>query len=707
MTMHDVLTTLRSQRALLEREARLGEATEWTEVDLRRLLDLCENPASSARLDAIEAEGEGLAEARAQLDVRLESLEHTADALGAAIDATFTEDAEARSAAQATLQRAHRTHVTAIARGFQRGTEERVLHEHARMLHEQRRLHAVQRINSVTNSTVDLTEMLETTARIVAEEVPVDLCAIFLHDEMTNELSLNATSEGVESVAGHFVFHLGDQVTGAVAQRSVPGGEPDIAHWSLPPIETQLFGRDYRGIFVMPILCFGGDRSTLEGALTLLSRTVLQPSDEEITFLELVAGMLALGIESTKVYHRADVARRQQIENLRMLQSISATVATSFDLSRVLQMIISNAGQMTNSPCGAIFLLDPAGQLRLAAQHNLDDATVRGATVNVGECCVGRAVEQRERVRAMECMYATEGCYLHHLAPHLRNIHSSLAVPLVSKGLVQGVLHLLRSERHMQIDSEDKLIETFANEAAIAIESTRLYEETRSSLAIKSHLLQEMHHRVKNNMLTIAAILRMERRRTTAPEAARVLAESISRIDGMAATHDLLSRDEHIGTANIGDIATKLIGVVSAYLVPPDLRVQFDVAASDVEVHSKKALALALVLNELLANAIEHGMANRANGRVRIGAWEEDERVHCIVADDGADLPADLDLAQTSSLGLALVRDMTRDQLHGTFSLRRAPLPAQMQGETSDDALWTLAELIFLPEREGLPGAGG
>lgn len=709
MPTNDVLTTLHGHRTALETEARarLGEATEWTEADLRRLLDLCEDPASSARLDAIEAEGEGLAEARAQLDVRLESLEHTADALDAAIDVTFTADAESRAAAQATLHRAHRTHVTAIARGFQRGTEGRVLREHERMLHEQRRLHAVQRINSVTNSTVDLTEMLETTARIVAEEVPVDLCAIFLHDEMTNELALSATSEGVESVAGHFIFHLGDQITGAIAQRSTPGGEPDIAHWSNPPIETQLFGRDYRGIFVMPILCFGGDSSTLEGAMTLLSRQVLRPSDEEITFLELVAGMLALGIESTKVYHRADVARRRQIENLRMLQSISATVATSFDLSRVLQMIISNAGQMTNSPCGAIFLLDdPTGQLRLAAQHNLDDATVRDATVSVGECCVGRAVEQRERVRAMECMYSTEGCYLRHLAPHLRNIHSSLAVPLVSKGLVQGVLHLLRNERHMQIDSEDKLIETFANEAAIAIESTRLYEETRSSLAIKSHLLQEMHHRVKNNMLTIAAILRMERRRTTAPEAARVLAESISRIDGMAVTHDLLSRDEHIGTANIGDIAKKLIGVVNAYLVPPELRVDFDVAACDVEVHSKKALALALVLNELLANAIEHGIANRASGRIRIGAWEEDERVHCIIADDGADLPADLDLAHTSSLGLALVRDMSRDQLHGTFALRRAPLPAPMQGESPDDAPWTLAELIFLPEREGAPSAG-
>src|SRR5262249_13191605 len=161
---------------------------------------------------------------------------------------------------------------------------------------------------------------------------------------------------------------------------------------------------------------------------------------------------------------------------------------------------------------------------------------------------------------------------------------------LLSKGLVKGVLHLVRTERNMQAGISAKLVETFANEAAIAIESTHLYEETRTSLEMKSHLLQEMHHRVKNNLLSIAPVLGMERRRANSDETTRVLSESISRIDGMAATHDLLSRDEHIGMANLADIATKLIGVVSAYLVPPTLRVKFETRTTDVEVHSKKAL---------------------------------------------------------------------------------------------------------------------
>jgi two-component sensor histidine kinase len=707
VTTHEpTMTALQIYReTLLEQaRARLGEPTEWTASDLDRLLDLSDEPALSARLDAIEAEGQGLAEARARLDVRLESLEHCADALSAALDDLLTADATARDAAQTTLHRAHRTHVTAIARGFQRGIERLALVEHDRAVQEQRRLYAVQRINSVTNSTLDMEEMLTTTARTIADELPIDLCAIFLHDNITNELTLYATSSPTEDVAGHFVIHLGDQITGMVTQQSTPSGVMDIADWAIPPIETQLFGRDYRSIFVVPIICLGGDSSTLEGALTLLKKEPFLLSEEEKGFLELVSGLLALSIENSKVYHHAEEARRRQLTNIAMLQSISATVATSFDLQRVLQMIVSNAGQILLASHGAIFLMEPDGELRLAARHNLDDPSLRDTCVHIGECCVGRAVEQSERVWGIECMHTAPDCYLRHLSSQMHDVHTSQAVPLVSKGQVHGVLHLLRPVRHTEPGLPARMVDTFANEAAIAIESTRLYEETRTSLEIKSHLLQEMHHRVKNNLLSIAAILRMERRRTASPEAARVLSESISRIDGMAATHDLLSREEHIGTTQIGDIATKLVGVVSAYLIPPSLRVEFEVKAGSVEVHSKKALTLALVLNELLANAIEHGMAERAAGKVRIGAWEEEDHVRCIVADDGAGLPPDLDITQMTSLGLALVRDMTRDQLRGTFTLRRDPLPEPMRDAPTDATPWTLAELTFPPERDDTPG---
>lgn len=692
------------QRASLAASAleRLPERSRWSDADLAHLLTLCTVEVGPPLLAAIEEEGRQLALDNEQLDLRLESIERSADALGAALDAMMA-DEDLRQAARTALWQARRACITALGRGFQRALEQASHTERDRSRHALDRLRAVQRINAVANSTLSFEEALDTAAQVIAEAVGIELCAIFMYDSIANELNLLSTNRSPNEIAGHFTIHLGEQVTGQIAAQSTPAGVYDVRELPEPPVEATMFDRPYRGIFVVPIIFFGGTGTTLEGTITLLTEQPRHFTDEEKAFLELIAGQLAMSIENSQIYRRAEEHRLRQIANINMLQHISATVATSFDLSRVLQMIVTQAVQMSGASHGAIFQLEGTGKLRMAAHHHLDAPGLRDMHLNLGECCVGRAAEQGDRVWGIDCMHTNPTCYLRHARDLVGDTHSSLAAPLLSKGQIQGVLHLLSPSRHMQPSIQAKMVETFANEAAVAIESTNLYEETRDALEMKSHLLQEMHHRVKNNMLSIAAILRMERRRTTAPEAVRVLSESISRIDGMAATHDLLSRDERIGTAAIGDIATKLIGVVSAHLVPPTLRVQFDQRARNVEVHSKKALILALVLNELLANAIEHGLADREFGCIRIGAWEEDEQVHIVIADDGQGPPSEIDMTHLSSLGLSLVRDMTRDQLHGYFVLRRGPLPPDLRDDPQNETPWTLAEIVFTPERELLP----
>ncbi|MBA3825438.1 MAG: GAF domain-containing protein, partial [Ktedonobacterales bacterium] len=592
--MDETSTVMSAVRAPLEATAlaTLGEANTEGRAAVQVLLDLSMQAVQPTDLDQIEAEGRHLAMTRERFDQRLAALEDALFALEEAVT-TCLDDATVQHATHMTLHTAYRTVITTLARGFQAGGDALARAESARAQLEQRRLRAVQRINTVANSTMNIGEMLETAAKIIADELPIDLCAIFLYDNQNDELTLDAISASPDEVAGHFIIHLGDQITGVVAQRAVPDGVPNLHDWTIPPIETQMFGREYQGVYVMPIICFGGESSILEGAITLLKRATLVLSAEEFAFLELVAGQLALSMENSKIYRHAEETRLRQMSNIAMLQSVSATVATSFDLVRVLQMIISQAVQISGSTAGAIFLLENDGALRIASRSEMNAPSLRDTSLRVGQCCVGHAAEGGEQYWGIDCMHTNPECYLRHLSDQMPHIHSSLAVPLLSKGLVKGVMHLVRTERHMQPGIGARLVETFANEAAIAIESTHLYEETRTSLEMKSHLLQEMHHRVKNNLLSIAAILRMERRRTTSEETTRVLSESISRIDGMAATHDLLSRDEHIGMANIADIATKLIGVVSAYLVPPTLRVKFETRTKDVEVHSKKALVLA------------------------------------------------------------------------------------------------------------------
>jgi len=705
---NQIINLLREHRESLAALAlkRIPETTVWSEADLWRLVDLCDERLQLSLLDAIENEGSLFSQTDGRLDVRLESIERIADSLGYAIDESFEADEPTRLAAREVLRVARRTFITAIARGFQGAVEGMALGERERTRRTNSRLRAVQRLNGTVNSQLDFDETLAQAAVIISEELHVDLCAVFIR-EQENELTLRATNRSPDDIVGHYTIHVGERVTGEAAQRGTPQIVRDSLSLDYTPLESQLFDRSYRGIFTVPIIFFGTEGMNLEGALTLLTETPRDYLPEEVNFVELVAGQLSLFIENSQIYRRTDELLRRQVISITTLQRISATVATSFDLTRVLEMIIQQAVQVTGSALGVIFQIEQVeGRLHLIAQHNLNEPNLKDIRMDMHDCCVGRAIERGDKFWGIDCMHRDSQCFVRQLKMPLPDVHSSIAISLNSKGTLQGGLLLLSTSRNIQPQMQARIVETFASEAAIAIESANLYEETRRALEIKSHLLQEMHHRVKNNLLSIAAILRMEKRRTVAPEATRVLSESISRIDGMAATHDLLSQEDRLGAAKVIDIAQKLLGVVTSSLVPPTLHVKFDVIEQGtVEVHSKKALALALALNELLANAIEHGMVNRTEGKLRIGAWEDDDDIHLIIADDGASLKEPMNMATLQSLGLSLVRDMTRDQLRGTFRLYPSALPTGMREHPEDESLWTIAELIFPAEREVLPGS--
>ena len=216
-----------------------------------------------------------------------------------------------------------------------------------------------------------------------------------------------------------------------------------------------------------------------------------------------------------------------------------------------------------------------------------------------------------------------------------------------------------------------QLVVTFANEAAIAIDNARLYEETRRGLELKSALLRELHHRVKNNLATVASILSLQRRRTRSAEVRNILAESVNRVQGLAATHDLLSHED-VSEARVDDVARKIVGVANANLRPLDSQITFEVDPCAVVIPSRAVAILALVLNEMVSNAIKHGMTGMREGIVTIRGREEDGLVIVEVLDTGNGPPVSESLEEEDSegLGLSLIRNLMGD-IGGKFILRR------------------------------------
>jgi two-component system, sensor histidine kinase PdtaS len=190
----------------------------------------------------------------------------------------------------------------------------------------------------------------------------------------------------------------------------------------------------------------------------------------------------------------------------------------------------------------------------------------------------------------------------------------------------------------------------------------------KQELELKTTMIQEIHHRVKNNLQTIAAMLRMQARRTKEDEALVAINEAISRILSVAVIHEFLSHDER-QAINIRDVCQRIVNQSRQVMAAPGTRLVYAVDGPAIYLPSQQATACALVINELIQNAVEHGFEKKKHGHVHICLADNGDQVRLEVRDDGDPLPAEFDLDKPSSLGLQIVRSLVEGDLHGKLAL--------------------------------------
>jgi two-component sensor histidine kinase len=625
-------------------------------------------------LDArFEHSGRALAQQGGKLEARIQGLQSYIDALAHECNAIFNEHEAGQPLLNAATSRLYELQslcLLALTRGYQSVIDQALLKQQHMERLMQLRLQALQRINSISNSTIDLDQTLESIARHVAEELRTELCSIFFYDELQRVLTLRATN-GPRPMGGmHYTLRLGDGYSGWVADK----GQPLLVHDALTDgafsLEARSYGPDYHGLMALPIIFFG-DVVHLIGVINVQSNEARDFTGEEMNFVEVVAGIIAINMENARLYEQTDEQLRRKVHELATIHRVSSIIASTLDLDRVLQIITTQAVQLSGADRSCIFELDVEKQrLHVLAHYGLNGADVRAIEVPVGHCCAGRAVQTGRPSMAVDCSNSDEQCFLRHDPLVSSEMHSVICVPLEVKRNVLGCICIYSSHRHLLSEEQMQLVITFANEAAIAIDNARLYEEARHGLEIKTILLRELHHRVKNNLATVAGILSLQMRRTRSPEARHILAESVNRVQGLAATHDLLSHED-LSEARVDDIARKIVGVANATLRPPETHIVFEVEPCAIVIPSRAVSILALVLNEMVSNAIKHGMAGKAEGTVTIRGREEDGMVIVEVLDTGNG-PGDTELEEESSegLGLSLIRNLIGD-LEGRFILHR------------------------------------
>jgi two-component sensor histidine kinase len=196
----------------------------------------------------------------------------------------------------------------------------------------------------------------------------------------------------------------------------------------------------------------------------------------------------------------------------------------------------------------------------------------------------------------------------------------------------------------------------------------------------KDATIREIHHRVKNNLQTVAALLRLQSRRVGSADAKAALEESMRRVSSIALVHETLSEaiDEEVDFNEVVDRLLEMLGEVSGTAG----RVQVKRIGSFGDLPAEVATPLVMVLTELVGNAVEHGFPGNAEGVVTVSGGRTRGTLSVTITDDGAGLPPNFSMAGTDRLGLQIVRTLVDAELGGTLELA-----ARVDGATGTAAV--------------------
>ncbi|MGH2751326.1 MAG: sensor histidine kinase [Actinomycetota bacterium] len=233
---------------------------------------------------------------------------------------------------------------------------------------------------------------------------------------------------------------------------------------------------------------------------------------------------------------------------------------------------------------------------------------------------------------------------------------------LTTRRMLDG--ELVRGDSHIRLRVLP-LIERGVNTGALVLarDVSELRQKERM-ISVKDATIREIHHRVKNNLQTIASLLRLQGRRVSSEEAKLVLQESVMRVGSIALVHETLSEQPH-DVAEFGDVANRICRMVSDGLVSPDAQIEIKMSGRTGPLGADLATPLAVSVTELLQNSIEHAFPEARAGTIGVELAREDSEIVVTVWDDGVgltDAPA-----KSTRLGLQIVRSLIAE-LHGSFS---------------------------------------
>ncbi|MFN8138919.1 MAG: GAF domain-containing protein [Fimbriimonadales bacterium] len=510
-------------------------------------------------------------------------------------------------------------------------------------------LEAIDEISKVLDANLSRRETFAEIARIAKEVTHTNAAQIFLLSD-SNDLLLLADTSEPEKV-GFVRIRLGQGLTGwaaekrtAVAIKREPWADP--RYYDHPALNE----RSFQSLLCVPLIL----SNELIGVVNVRTHGPYGYTQREASILSKIANEVARAIrQQSKVETLATKAERFEA-----VSEVSGAIAKSPYVEEILQLLVTFTAERLNYKVVTVRLLDEERQeLVLRATQSENFAYRRKRSLKVGESFAGRALLTKLSVTVPDISATDE--YVGPDLAEVQGLRGMACIPLLVGDKAVGVMTCYTEEPHDFSRVELRALEALAKQAALALERARLH--------VRNTLMQETHHRVKNSLQQVASLIRLQLAEAPDLPMEAAMTDVLNRIIAIAGVHDLLSSQD-LDRIGILALAETLANHQQQMMMSPSRSVPITVGGVNAAIEMNAATQVALILNELIQNAVEHGFENIEEGRIHIEIMNPTNEIVFCVSNSGRKLPSKFDPSVDSHLGLKIVDILVR-AIGGRFTL--------------------------------------
>ncbi len=333
-----------------------------------------------------------------------------------------------------------------------------------------RELAVLREISETVSCNLNLDEVLRRTVDVVVGVTRADACLFYLLDRRGAELVLRASKNPHPRLIGRITLGVGEGITGWVAKTKKPVAIPRNASED-PRFKFfhNLPEDKYQAFLSVPVT----SKNDVIGVINVQHKKPHPHTDGEIGLLTAIGQQVGGAIDNARLYEEM----RRKARQLETLSKVSTTIASDRYLEEILHLIVTMTAEMMDSKICSIMLLDEKnGELVIKATQSLSPEYKSKQNLKIGQSISGRAVEAKRPIVVLDVQ--SEPGYMYPELARREGVRSLLSVPMMIKNRAIGVINSYTSGIHHFTEEEVRILQGVANQAAVAIENTKLLEKS-------------------------------------------------------------------------------------------------------------------------------------------------------------------------------------------------------------------------------------